>query len=104
MRLSYSVKWPNFARIVAIPHQWLILASDGLWERGVLTNQEIGYFLKDIEDPDEASNRLLHIARNPGIYGLKKPDGTDPSFIAQSGTLLKPTQEVVDLCDSHLLE
>ncbi|CAI0438609.1 unnamed protein product [Linum tenue] len=44
--------------------EFLILASDGLWD--VVTNEEAVEMTKPIEDPEQASKRLLHEAYQRG--------------------------------------
>lgn len=55
--------------------KWLLLTCDGAWERGVLTIQEAADLIKDIDDPQEATEIIKNAVQHPGVYGLKNLDG-----------------------------
>ncbi|CAL9157435.1 unnamed protein product, partial [Musa hybrid cultivar] len=57
---------PNLQYIIIVDHslEFLILASDGLWD--VVTNEEAVAMIQSIEDPEQAAKRLLHEAYQRG--------------------------------------
>ncbi|CAL9039387.1 unnamed protein product [Musa banksii] len=57
---------PNLQYTIIVDHslEFLILASDGLWD--VVTNEEAVAMIQSIEDPEQAAKRLLHEAYQRG--------------------------------------